>query len=241
MAKSIDAYESKKRVQEYDADMHMMHPNRPKMSTIALNFLPFNQDQKLNALDLGIGTGFATQKFLEKFPHAHVIGLDGAASMMELAQSRLHDVLSSVEFVVGDFKDLEKLFTKTSSFDVIFTAFALHHLTIQEKEEILKVVHSLLKPGGWFINEDCLIGETPEVEHLFQKLRIEGILSRISNTETRFHDFKTLRTWLDAMEAKEQDNPIKISEELEIMHKAGFKNIDILWKEYREMVLCGQR
>lgn len=241
MTKSISAYESKKRVLAYDADMDMMHPNRHKMVAIGLEFLPFTPNQKLKALDLGIGTGFFAQKFLEKLPHAHVIGLDGAASMIELAQSRLENVLSSLEFVVADFKNLNQVLTQETSFDVIFTAFALHHLTIEEKEKMLKIARSLLKPGGWFINADCLIGETPEIETIFQKLRIEGILTRVKGTEKRFHDFKTLRTWLDAMEENEQDNPIKISDELKIMHNAGFKNIDILWKEYREMVLCGQK
>ncbi len=114
-------------------------------------------------------------------------------------------------------------------------------LSFEEKEEALKIVRSLLKPGGWFINADCMIAETPEIETMYQKLRIDGILSRAKKTEPRFTDFASTRAWLDRLEAEEQDNPIKISQELDIMHRTGFKNIEILWKEYREMVLCGQR
>jgi tRNA (cmo5U34)-methyltransferase len=241
MSTSISAYESKKRVYEYDVDMDMMHPNRHKMAAVAFDFLPFNYDQCVRALDLGVGTGFLAQRFLVRYSQAHVVGVDGAASMIELAKTRLCDYGSSIEYVVADFRDLEQVFAKESQFDVVFSAFSLHHLTIAEKEFVLKHVLSLLKPGGWFVNEDCIIAETPEVELRYQKLRIEGILSRKKDTEMRFNDFATLRAWLDAMETKEQDNPIKLSDELCIMHNAGFRNIEVLWKEYREAVICGQR
>ena len=241
MSKSISAYDLKKRVREYDVDMDMMHPNRYKMAEIALSFLPFKKDQKIKALDLGIGTGFFAYKFLQKFPDAYVIGLDGAAAMIDLAKTRFANVLSLQDFVVADFRDLAKVVTTKDDFDVIFSAFSLHHLTIEEKVKVLKIVRSLLKPTGWFINEDCIIAETPEVEAMYQKLRIEGILSRAKKNETRFTDFASIRAWLDKLEAEEQDNPIKISQELDVMSKAGLKHIEILWKEYREMVLCSQK
>jgi len=110
MKDSVDAYNVKSRVEAYDCGMDIMHPNRTKMAEIALEFMPFDGNTSLRALDLGVGAGFFTKKFLEKFPNAHVIALDGAASMIECAKSRLGDFSSAVDFVVADFRDLEKAF-----------------------------------------------------------------------------------------------------------------------------------
>ena len=67
---SIAAYERPARVASYDADMDVMHPNRHKMVSIALEILPFDPTATITALDLGTGTGFFTAKFLERFPQA---------------------------------------------------------------------------------------------------------------------------------------------------------------------------
>lgn len=241
MKHSIDAYDAKSRVAVYDFEMDLMHPNRSKMAKVPLEFIPFSGDAPLHALDLGVGTGFFTKKFLERFPNAHVIALDGAASMIECARSRLENLAASVDFVVADFRNLDETIPDGALFDVVFSSFALHHLTVTEKLEMLKVVLKHLKPGGLFLNADCIVAETSEMEKRFQELRVEGIVERAKDCDERFKDFATTRAFLDNLEAKEKDNPIKLSEDLKILFDAGFKHVDILWKDYREVVLCGKQ
>lgn len=241
MKKSIKAYEAKSRVEEYDYHMEIMHPNRKKMAEISLEFIPFDGITPLQAMDLGVGTGFFCNKFLKQFPQAHVVALDGAASMVDCAKSRLGSFASSVYFVVADFRELDKAVSGEELFDVVFSSFALHHLTAEEKVQVLKVALKKLKPGGLFFNADCIIGETSELEEHFQKLRVEGIVERAGDNDKQYKDFATTRTLLDKLEAEEKDMPIKVSEELSVLSDAGFKNVDVLWKEYREAVLYGVR
>lgn len=241
MKESIAAYELKERVERYDIEMEIMHPNRSKMCDIAIEFLPFNNTDQIRALDLGAGTGFFTKKFLESFTKAHVIALDGAASMIELAKARLGSLCTSIDFVVADFKNLDQAFTNKAMFDVIFCSFALHHLIYKEKEQAMKAILGHLKPGGWFLNADNIIGETMEVEKRFQQLRVEGIVDRAKGNHDHFKNFTMTRRWLDKMEAFEKDNPLPLSEDIKILQDAGFRNVDVLWKEYREEVHCGQR
>jgi len=87
--KSIEAYDLAQRVQSYDADMELMHPNRAKMVDVALQVLPFATDMPIRAVDLGVGTGYLTQRFLDRFPNATVTAIDGARAMIDLAQIRL--------------------------------------------------------------------------------------------------------------------------------------------------------
>ena len=241
MKNSIDAYDIKSRVEAYDADMEIMHPNRSKMVEISLEFMPLDNKASIHALDLGVGTGFFTKKFIEKFPNAHVVAVDGAASMIDCARSRLGSLATSVDFMLADFRNLDEVLSKDVLFDVVFTSFALHHLTVEEKLQMLKVVLQHLKPGGMFFNADCIIGETPELEKRFQELRVEGIVERAGPSHKLFKDFATTRASLDRLEREEKDNPIKVSEELQIISDAGFTDVDILWKEYRETVMYGRR
>src|SRR5262245_55761466 len=150
--RSIAAYDVSQRVKTYDADMQLMHPNRSKMVQIALEVLPFPKAAALRAIDLGIGTGYFSQGFLNHFPNSRVLGIDGAPAMIDLAKARLKSSESRVDFVIGDFRNLRQLMPGTGTVDVVFSAYALHHLNRADKETVLKHVVDLLAPGGWFIN-----------------------------------------------------------------------------------------
>src|SRR5437773_5739649 len=150
--RSIAAYDVSQRVKTYDADMELMRPNRSKMVQVAIEVLPFPRTVALRAIDLGIGTGYFTEQFLNHFPNSQVLGIDGAQAMVELAKARLTSLVSRVQFVIGDFRNLQQLAHGVATADVVFSAYALHHLSRPDKEKVLRVVVELLAPGGWFIN-----------------------------------------------------------------------------------------
>ena len=136
--RSIAAYDVSQRVKTYDVDMELMHPNRSKMVQVALEVLPFPKTAALRAIDLGIGTGYFSERFLNKFPNSHILGIDGAQAMIELAKARLASLASRVEFVIGDFRKLQELAPDADMVDVVFSAYALHHLSPPDKEMVLK-------------------------------------------------------------------------------------------------------
>src|SRR6478736_5555690 len=132
--RSITAYDVSQRVKTYDADMELMHPNRSKMVQVALEVLPFPKTAALRAIDLGIGTGYFTKRFLNNFPNSRVLGIDGAHAMIELAKARLKSLASRVEFVIGDFRKLQELAPGAGTVDIVFSAYALHHLGRPDKK-----------------------------------------------------------------------------------------------------------
>src|SRR5262249_17564869 len=152
--RSIGAYDRSQRVQSYDADMELMHPNRSKMIQVALEVLPFPRMAPLRAIDLGIGTGYFTERFLNHFPNSQVLGIDGAQAMVELANARLKSLASRVQFITGDFRSLQQLAGGTGTSNVVFSAYALHHLNRPDKEAVVRQVFELLATGGWFVNAD---------------------------------------------------------------------------------------
>ncbi len=238
---SIKAYDLENRVKTYDKDMDLMHPNRKKMIQIALEFLPFNRRDSLKALDLGIGTGLFTLEFLSKFTNSKVIGIDGAKAMIELAKTRLKYLENKIEFILGDFRNIKRIISDIRDLDVIFSSYALHHLNYEEKVEVLGILENKLKKDGWFINADIIKTHSPLIEKRIQEIRVNGIVYRAKNKDTRFINFNSTRAFLDDLERNEKDQPLSASIDLEILSKTGFKNIEILWKEYREAVFCAQK
>src|SRR5262245_30990102 len=237
--RSIAAYDVSQRVKTYDADMDLMHPNRSKMIEIALEVLPSPRTAALRAIDLGIGTGYFTECFLNKFPNGRVLGIDGAPAMIELAKARLTSLASRVECLIGDFRRLQELAAGTV--DVIFSSYALHHLSRSDKEAVLKEIVALLVPGGWFLNADLIIADSAELETRLQQIRIAGIVERASGADSRFADSALTRQFLADLELKEADQPLTLAEDLALLRTCGLKNVSAFWLEYREAVSGGQK
>jgi len=238
---SIAAYERPARVASYDADMDVMHPNRHKMVDIALEILPFDPREPITALDLGTGTGFFTAKFLERYPQARVISVDGSNSMVELARTRLATRVERVDFRIGDFRKLQAIVPESAQGEVAFSSYALHHLNHGEKREVISQALRFLKPGGWLINADIVSNESKVIEERVQQVRVEGIVRRGHAIDPRFRDAASTREFLDQLEATDGDQPLTLAQDLQVFREAGFIHSSVLWSEYREVVIGGRK
>jgi tRNA (cmo5U34)-methyltransferase len=238
---SIDAYDLPQRVASYDADMEVMHPNRSKMVRVALQILPHLRSAPLRALDLGVGTGYFTKQFLDHFPNSRVVAIDGAKHMVDLARTRLGVSASRVDFRIGDFRNLKLIAAGSPAIDVIFSSYALHHLNRADKKAVIDQAIDLLQPGGWFINADLIVADSPEMERRIQEVRVNGIVERAGGTDERFRDTVTTRRFLDELEANEGDQPLTLLADIEILRSAGLQNASAWWLEFRELVYGGQK
>lgn len=239
-ADSIEAYDLPERVARYDADMAIMHPNRSKVVEVALEVLDLDRGAQWKALDLGVGTGYFTARFLEAFPASRVDAIDGAEAMFDLARERLGPAASRVTFRAGDFRDLARI-CAGERFDVVLSSYALHHLTLAEKQSVAAAAAALLEPGGWFINADIVVADSPAVEERIQDLRVRGIVERAAGRDPRFVDERTARRYLAEMEAAEGDRPLTLAEDLQALRDAGLQDVTVFWLEYREAVTGGRR
>ncbi len=237
---SIDAYDLPERVARYDAEMALMHPNRQKMVEIALEVLPFQPDSPLKAFDLGSGSGYFIGRFLEAYPQSKVCGLDGAQAMMDLARARLRGKEGEVTLRLGDFRDVSRIFAG-EDFDVVFSSYALHHLTFEEKASVVRDTVSLLCPGGWFLNADVIVAETARVEERIQEIRVAGIVKRARGQDPRFINHQTARRYLEEMETEEGDQPLTLVQDVQALRDAGLRDLAVFWLEYREAVVGGRK
>lgn len=238
-SESIKAYDIPERVAVYDSDMELMHPNRNKMLEIMLELLPVREEDSFRALDLGVGTGFFSNAILTHFPKCRVIAVDGAASMVEMAKSRLGPLRDRVDFRIGDFRYLPTLLREGEQLDLAYSAFALHHLTSEEKLSLVRDIVRLLKPHGWFLNADLIVSSDKLTEARIQEIRVNGIVSRARGRDQRFLSASSTRAFLDDLESRDNDKPLTLAEDLKLLEQAGLDNASAFWVEYREAVTGG--
>ncbi len=97
-------------------------------------------------LDLGAGTGLATEALLERFPTAKIVALDFSSDMLRI----YHEKFPSTKLVVGDFnnpKALQKL--KLGKFELIISTGAVSEYGDYGK--VMPFIHNSLKKNGVFL------------------------------------------------------------------------------------------
>jgi SAM-dependent methyltransferase len=158
--------------------------------------------------------------------------------MIDLCRSRLGAAASRVDFLTADFRAIPADRIAPNSVDVVFSAYALHHLSRTEKCALIAQALVWLKRGGWFLNADLVVARDPQVEQRIQALRETGIVKRAAG-DPRFVTRESTRAFLSNLEANEGDQPRTLEEDLAAAREAGLLSVEVFWKEYREVVWGG--
>lgn len=124
-------------------------------------------DSQFTALDIGIGTGFATKEFLSRLPKASAFGCDIAWGMLKEA---------GIAGAVLTEADAEHLPYKDETFDLAFSSLALQwtnlHNSVNESFRILKL-------DGMFyfstFGEKTLIELADSYSSAWRSMEIEGM------------------------------------------------------------------
>jgi SAM-dependent methyltransferase len=115
-------------------------------------------------IDLGTGDGRLIALLREHHLSAVAIGIDFSAPMLERAAQRFADN-PLVELLDHD---LTKPLAEQTPVDVVVSALAIHHLEHERKRSLFNEIHSLLVPGGVFVNLDLVASATPQEHERFR-------------------------------------------------------------------------
>ena len=99
-------------------------------------------------LDIGFGTGTLTTKLYEN--GCTIYGQDFSTRMIELASQKM----PKAHLYQGDFTQGLAAPLLQRRYDFIVATYSLHHLTDEQKISFLRVLKSLLKPGGQILIGD---------------------------------------------------------------------------------------
>lgn len=104
-------------------------------------------------LDLGTGTGVTALEVLSRHPQAVLIGVDSSEEMLSHARFQMPDRT----FLLQRLEDP----LPAGPFDLVVSAFAIHHLDADGKQDLFRRMAEVLSPGGRFVMCDVVIPDHP--------------------------------------------------------------------------------
>jgi len=206
-------------IEYYDDWMRKALPNYSDIFGTAKDLLTFAPEIQIDVLDLGAGTGLFSKHVLEKYPKARFVLYDLADKMLEMARKRFHQHPEQFEFVVGDYRNLQL----SRQFDLVISSLSIHHLTGDDKQALFHAIYEVLRKPGLFINIDQIRGETPYLQDLYWNHWLDQV-RRVEPSEERIQASIERRTTYDRDEL--------LSDQLRWLKKAGFVNVDCVYKNY---------
>lgn len=175
-------------------------------------------------LDIGAGTGLFTQFIYDVNPSLHFTLADLSNEMLDVARERFEGE--------SNFKYIELDFSKDplpGKYDLIISGLAIHHLEDENKARLYKHIYQSLNDGGLFINADQVAGKNLLFDSLYKYYWRETVSQSGLDHEALVQAFE--RTKLDRLAPLES--------QLKMLEKAGFNEVDCIYKNMNFAVFGG--
>jgi len=191
----------------------------PRYSEMLFNlflYLPESFKPK-RILDLGCGTGNLTQEILNHFPNAEIHVLDLSEDILNECKKRFEKA-GNIHYIKADFKQMD---LDSSSFDLVMSSIAIHHLTDPDKIRLYRDVFQALRPHGIFIFADQTRGISDDIYKKNISCWKEEAFKLGSTVEN-------WTMWMEHQDAHDYHSPV--SWHLRQLENAGFQEVDLLSK-----------
>jgi len=147
-------------------------------------------------LDIGAGTGNESIKLMQGHKNIYTIAVDLCSPMSDEYIKKYNreiftpDNLKRFDYFVDDIFHIksQKLISILSEkkFQIIISAYTLHHYLKQDKEKLFKRIYDMLEDGGIFINLDLFSFDSPLISSFTDK---ESFLFIDENFENPGNEF----------------------------------------------------
>lgn len=211
----------------YDKIIIKLIPYYKQMIEALVSSLPFDEQEPINVLDLGCGTGTVSAEIKRSFPQAQFTLVDISEKMLQLAQKKVGK--ESVKAAYNtDFYELDL----TDTYHVVASSLALHHLESDEdKKSFYSKIFKFHKSDGVFRNADVVLASNEKTQSMYMEKWIEYMSRECSAEEIS-------EKWIPTYES--EDRPAKLSAQLEWLKHIGFEDVDVIWKYYNFAVYGGK-
>jgi tRNA (cmo5U34)-methyltransferase len=209
----------------FDKFFFKVMPRYEEMMQALVDALPFHRRERLKIIDLGCGTGNLSQRLISSYPNAHITCIDMAENMLKMAKAKLKNN-RNVAFWLCDIRD----FNYKGKYDVIAASMVLHHIEGKDKPKFYRKLYKALLKGGVFLCSDIFLSSNSHLQSLYMYkwrtfMKSNGLpMEKVNDMITRH---------------QREDRPVVFEDELAIMRKSGFRNVDVILKHYNFAVYGG--
>ncbi len=217
-------------------------PLAQEQISVMMSILKMREQPVENFLDLGCGDGILGVAILGEYPSALGVLADFSEPMLEQAREQLKEYTGQLAFENLDYGDkawVNRIQAK-GPFDAVVSGYSVHHQPDVRKREIYQEIHSLLKPGGWFVN----------IEHVSSSSQLNVDLFERHYTSARYAIEKQnggTRTLGQIVEeyTNRPDKAANILAPVELqcnwLREIGYEDVDCYMRIYELAVFGGRR
>lgn len=100
---------------------------------------------------------------------------------------------------------------------------SIHHLCDNNKKKLFEEIKNSLEPNGIFINADQILGESDDIEKIYQK----NWLEEVTNNGV------TDKALTEALDRMKEDKMSTLPKQLKWLEQCGFSEVNCWYKNYR--------
>lgn len=197
-------------------------------------------------LDLGCGDGALGRKMIQAFPSSKGVMMDFSEPMLETARSKLLNEETGisekhVKILHGDFSKTDWrtpfLFKRQehdeeeqgwSTFDVIVSGFAIHHLPDNRKRDLYREIYEMLSPGGVFLNLEHVASPDETVEGIFDEAFVDSMYKHYQGIKTREECEAAVQYDLNV--DREANVVVPVETQCQWLREIGYQHVDCYFK-----------
>ncbi|HAM51004.1 MAG TPA: 16S rRNA (cytosine(1402)-N(4))-methyltransferase, partial [Nitrospiraceae bacterium] len=206
------------------------------VSSLVDHFLSGTETIRL--LDLGCGDGVLTEELLKTKNAISATLIDGGEGMLQKAKERLKAFPNTI-FVRATFQELIGGAVELGIYDLCVSSMAIHHLEMEEKASLFRLIAAHLNPGGRFVDVDVVLPPSEELEGWYfamWKGWVGHMMSRYSIQDELPEDL--IRRYKDPLSMNKPDT---LGDQLRALESAGFVDVDCCFKNGVFVVFGGKR
>lgn len=199
---------------EYDEKIKMTLPYYEEFYKQIIDIVKIQFNKPLRWLDAGCGTGKMAEIAFDMADIEKFTFFDNSPQMIDICKKRFKG--KKADFIISSVQELNKC----NSFDVITAIQVFHYLQREERISAIRKCYNALCPNGIFVTFENFAPYTEIGKMLYlQRWKLYQLLQGKSAEECDKHISRYGKDYF----------PISISEHLEVLNKAGFKNVEIVW------------
>ncbi|WP_210592272.1 trans-aconitate 2-methyltransferase [Streptomyces sp. GESEQ-35] len=202
-------------------------------------------------VDLGSGPGSLAARLADRLPSAEVVAVDADPLLLELGRVHHGSVLRYVEAVIGEPGWLDAL-ALDRPVDAVVSTTALHYLGRRTLRGVYRDIAERLRPGGVFVNGDHISPDSATIRDLATDIGRRHSERRLAFTHEDW------QSWWSGITADPElarllarrgerrhppctEDDLPLAGHVELLRKAGFRDVGTVWQFGNSHVLVAVR
>ena len=186
------------------------------------SFLP---DNVKTVIDFGIGTGLELEEIYRRFPEVEITGWDIAENMLQKLKEKYAGKnidLYCADYLHADFGE--------NLYDAALSVMSLHHYNYEVKTDLYRRINQCLKQNGVYIECDYMLSE-----HEYENAQAEE--------DFFFSEYERIKREQGLANGRDYhyDTPCTVSNQKKMLLKAGFKNVEEVWRVKDTVILLANK